>query len=202
MPYGYLGTTPNQQLNNSGVFSVEEALALKNLGELGGSLEHIETQTVSGVTTVDFQSIGNFDVHFLTLNNMESSTTNIRYSLRFYESGTLETSSVYKWAFQQQLSGASGSEFYDDSHSSIPVQLEQPTGFNSGGYTYLYNLTDSALYSSTSNQHIRVSDAVIAEFGGGVMTQASVVDGFQISGYDSSTPSFSGTLKLYGVKQI
>jgi len=43
---------------------------------------------------------------------------------------------------------------------------------------------------------------VIAEFGGGVMTQASVVDGFQISGYDSSTPSFSGTLKLYGVKQI
>ena len=202
MPYGYLGTTPNQQLKNSGVFSVEEALALKNLGELGGSLEHIETQTVSGVTTVDFQSIGNFDVHFLTLNNMESSTTNIRYSLRFYESGTLETSSVYKWAFQQQLSNGTGSEFYDDSHSSIPVQLEQPTGFNSGGYTYLYNLTDSALYSSTSNQHIRVSNAMIAEFGGGVMTQASVVDGFQISGYDSSTPSFSGTLKLYGVKQI
>jgi len=37
MPYGYLGTTPNQQLNNSGVFSVEEALALKNVGELGGA---------------------------------------------------------------------------------------------------------------------------------------------------------------------
>ena len=46
MPYGYLGTTPNQQKANSGVFSVEEALSLHKVGELGGSLEIIQTQTV------------------------------------------------------------------------------------------------------------------------------------------------------------
>mgnify|MGYP003118750348 CR=1 FL=1 len=58
MPYGYLGTTPNQQLNNSGVFSVEEALALQNVGELGGSMELIDEETISsGTATVDFTSI-------------------------------------------------------------------------------------------------------------------------------------------------
>ena len=41
---------------------------------------------------------------------------------------------------------------------------------------------------------------MIAEFGMGVLSQASLVDGFQISGYDSSTPSFSGTLSLYGIR--
>ena len=33
MPFGYLGTTPNQQLNNSGVFSVSEALQVQKDGE-------------------------------------------------------------------------------------------------------------------------------------------------------------------------
>jgi hypothetical protein len=43
MPFGYLGTTPNQQLKNSGVFSVEEALQVQKDGEWGGSLELINT---------------------------------------------------------------------------------------------------------------------------------------------------------------
>ena len=72
MPYGYLGTTPNQQLNNSGVFSVEEALALKNVGELGGSLELIESQTVSSVSAINFTSIkGNkFNTHMIQVTNL------------------------------------------------------------------------------------------------------------------------------------
>ena len=57
MPFGYLGTTPNQQLKNSGVFSVSEALQVQKDGEWGGSLELIEEQTVSSVTDVDFTSI-------------------------------------------------------------------------------------------------------------------------------------------------
>ena len=68
MPYGYLGTTPNQQLNNSGVFSVEEALSLQKVGELGGSLELIQTQTPSSAASIEFTSLkeNKFDVHFLT----------------------------------------------------------------------------------------------------------------------------------------
>ena len=131
---------------------------------------------------------------------MESSTNNIRYGLRFYENGVLETGTNYVWTYAQQLSNASGSELGETSRTSIAIQIEQPTGFNSGGYTYLYNLLDSTKYSVITNQHIRVSNSMIAEFGMGVLSQASLVDGFQISGYDSSTPSFSGTLSLYGIR--
>ena len=66
MPYGYLGTTPNQQLKNSGVFSVEEALALKNLGELGGSMELIQSQTASSAV-VNFTNLGAVSYTHLTL---------------------------------------------------------------------------------------------------------------------------------------
>ena len=57
MPYGYLGTTPNQQLNNSGVFSVEEALALQKVGELGGSMELIEAVSYTHLTLPTIYSV-------------------------------------------------------------------------------------------------------------------------------------------------
>ena len=187
---------------NSGVFNIDDINFLKDNQQYPnfGQLELIQTQTVSSVTAVNFQTLGDFNVHFLTLTNMESSTNNIRYGLRFYENGVLETGTNYVWTYAQQLSNASGSELGETSRTSIAIQIEQPTGFNSGGYTYLYNLLDSTKYSVITNQHIRVSNSMIAEFGMGVLSQASLVDGFQISGYDSSTPSFSGTLSLYGIR--
>tara|TARA_R100001224_G_scaffold58303_1_gene34523 strand:+ start:1061 stop:1636 length:576 start_codon:yes stop_codon:yes gene_type:complete len=188
-------------MSNSGVFDVNDIRYLMDYQQwpTPGELQLIETQTVSSVSAVNFQSLGNFSVHFLTLNNIESSTNNIRYGLRFYENGVLETGSNYKWAYLQQLSSNADSDFYEDSWTSIPIQLEQSTGFNGGGYSYLYNLLDSTQYSYMTNQHIRVSNSMISEFGAGVMTQQSTVDGFQISGYDSSTPNFSGVMSLYGI---
>ena len=67
MPYGYLGTTPNQQKANSGVFSVEEALALQNVGELGGSLDLIGTYTASSASTLNLTSIKAVSYTHLTL---------------------------------------------------------------------------------------------------------------------------------------
>ena len=82
MPFGYLGTTPNQQLKNSGVFSVEEVLAVENNGEWGGSLKLIQSQSVSGATTCNFTSIQQekYDVHLLQLDDMESGSTAYRIS--------------------------------------------------------------------------------------------------------------------------
>ena len=45
MAYSYTGVFPNQQLKNSGVFTVKDALNLEAVGEWGGSLELIEKQT-------------------------------------------------------------------------------------------------------------------------------------------------------------
>ena len=57
MPYGYLGQTPNQQVKNSGVFSVGDVKALTDVGQLGGSLELIKKQTASSSSELIFDDI-------------------------------------------------------------------------------------------------------------------------------------------------
>ena len=201
--FGYIGTAkPTQAVrNNSGVFSVNEHKELIEDEKIlsFGQLELIETQTVSTVNTVNFTNLGDYNVHFLTVTNLQVAVTNTRLGVRFYESGVLETAGVYQWAYQQCFQG-SGGEFKATSHSSIPIQIEQPINFGGGGYNYFYNLIDSSKFSFLTNQHIRTSNAMIGEFGSGVMPQASEVTGFQIGSYDSSNENFSLTASLYGIK--
>ena len=200
--YGYIPEAPTQSWgNNKGIFTPNDIYDLTRDDKFTdyGQLDLIETQSVSSVSQVDFTNLGTYNVHFLTSSSIESSTTNVRYSVRFYESGVLETASVYKYAYQQCLIG-SNAEFNDTANSSIPIQIEQPTGFLGGGYTYFYNLIDSTKYSFLTNQHNRISDSMIAEFGSGVMPQASSVTGIQIRAYDSSLATFNGSFSLYGIK--
>ena len=200
--YGYIPEAPTQSWgNNKGIFTPNDIYDLTRDDKFTdyGQLDLIETQSVSSVSQVDFTNLGTYNVHFLTSSSIESSTTNVRYSVRFYESGVLETASVYKYAYQQCLVG-SNAEFNDTANSSIPIQIEQPTGFLGGGYTYFYNLIDSTKYSFLTNQHNRISDSMIAEFGSGVMPQASSVTGIQIRAYDSSLATFNGSFSLYGIK--
>ena len=202
--YGYVADTgPEQSFqNNPGIFDPADInnLIADNKWTNYGQLELIETQTVSTVSTVNFTNLGDYNVHFLTVNNLQVAVTNTRLGVRFYESGVLETAGVYQWAYQQCLQG-SGGEFKATSHSSIPIQIEQPINFGGGGYNYFYNLIDSSKFSFLTNQHIRVSNAMIGEFGSGVMPQASEVTGFQIGSYDSSNQNFSLTASLYGIKE-
>ena len=201
--YGYIPESPAQSFgNNKGIFTPNDIYDLTRDDKYTqyGQLELIQTQTASSVTTLDFTTLSTYNVHFLTHSDLESSTTNVRYGVRYYESGVLETGSNYKWAYSQQLDSGSTSDFYSNSHSSVPIQLEQPTGLQGNGYTYFYGLINSAKYSFITNVHNRSTGGIIAEFGMGVMNQASTVTGFQISAYDTSSASFSGTFSLYGIK--
>jgi len=201
--FGYLPESQEQSWgNNSGIFTPKDIYDLTRADKYTnyGQLELIETQSVSSVSQVDFTNLGTYNVHFLTSSSLESSSNNVRYSVRFYESGVLETASVYQYTYHQCLQG-SGAEFKDTANSSITIQIEQPTGFLGGGYTYFYNLIDSTKYSFLTNQHIRTSNAMIAEFGSGVMRQASSVTGIQIRAYDSSLATFNGSFSLYGIKE-
>jgi len=204
LKYGYKGAEPTQSFgNNTGVFDPNDInnLIADNKWTSFGQLELIETQTVSTVSTVDFTDLGDYNVHFLTVNNYQVAVTNTRLGVRFYESGVLESGYAYGFAYQQCLQG-SGAEFKYavGNATSIPIQIEQPINFGGGGYNYFYNLTDSAKYSFLTNQHIRTSNAMIGEFGSGVMAQASAVTGFQIGSYDSSNNNFSLTASLYGIR--
>jgi len=211
MPYGYLGTTPNQQLNNSGVFSVEEALALQNEGELGGSLELIAEQTLSGAVSYNFTSIKEtkFDVHFLTVSNHTVPAGSQDYGIRFYESGVLETAGVYQYATQEISFGATAYEHKSTSANYIRVDNTGSEQWINNWYMYFYNLGNSSEYSfvTLQKQPERLSSGgsynssgTVSEFGGGLLPQASTVDGIQI--YNSAETSTAGTAKLYGVKQI
>ena len=58
MPFGYIGQNQTKQkIKNSGVFSSFDVSLLEKKGQVGGSLELIESQTISGtVAQVDFTS--------------------------------------------------------------------------------------------------------------------------------------------------
>lgn len=205
MAFSYVGNFPNQQVSNSGVLSLDDINNLESTGELGGTLELIESQTVSGVSAIDFTSIqeSKYDVHLLqTLDIVHTSTAQTR--LQFFESNVLETASVYQYAFQQgQSNGTFSDALRSTGFSSIYVTYSN-NGTNTGdiesSYIYLYNLGNSSLYSHVNMQSIFQDDGVIKfQFGGGVLPQTSTVDGIRL---DFQSASTNGTAKLFGVKQI
>ena len=208
MPYGYLGTTPNQQLKNSGVFSVEEALVLQNLGELGGSLELIEEQTISTDTSqVDFTSIkqGKYDVHLLYIINAQSDTDNKDFALRVSTSGTFQTGSDYHRALFELNSANSSTESRATTASQMDITQHTGNATNekANAYVYIYGAgNSSSMTYCTSHSTTRDNGGNFKLiFGGGAYDQAGEVDGFRIF-MDGSGDIASGVFRLYGVKQL
>jgi len=198
MPYGYLGQTPNQQVKNSGVFSVGDAKALTDVGQLGGSLELIAEETFTTSSAVENTSIqeNKYDVHLLHI--VANGSTSMNSGIQFYESGVLETASVYKYASKY---GASTNTFGDTKSNGANRIYTVNFGatYKTGVYIYLYNLGNSSKYSSITfqgNQDLNGYHTMF--FGGGVLPQASTVNGFRIY---LNTGTITGEYKLYGVKQ-
>ena len=199
MAFSYVGNFPNQQVSNSGVLSLDDINNLESTGELGGSLELIEEQTVSGVSAVNFTSIKEsaYDVHFLKVCYYQA-TSSSYMNLRFYESGVLETASVYQKALQYNYWGGTNGENKSTSETQLFTGAEATTGTNKGNcYVYIYNAGNSAKYTFIT---LHASNGGYATFGGGVMGQASVVDGLNLT--SNGGYNFTSKLQLYGVKQI
>jgi hypothetical protein len=212
MPYGYLGqNTPNQTVSNSGVFSISDVASLEKQGKFGGSLELIEEITTSGSQNYNFTSIqeNKYDVHLLQINGYISPNGSQDFGLRFYESGVLETASVYQYAVQRM--GVTGTFLEQKSTASNFIWCDSTGSENWQQYLYiyLYNLGNSSKYSFCTYQRSTRRNTTggsyndvgtYMSFGGGVLPQASLVNGIQI--YNSATTSTGGTAKLYGVKQL
>jgi hypothetical protein len=203
MPYGYLGqNTPNQTVSNSGVFSISDVASLEKQGKFGGSLELIAEENPSGVSAVIFNAIQEnvYDVHLLQVNNFIPTNATELLRIQFYESGVLETAN-YQMAYQIGDSSGGFSEFRttNDNHIRATVQSHSSNGSNS--YNYLYNLGNSSKYSFQTMQSTGIINASTYNFyfGGGVLPQASTVDGLKVF---TNSGAYSANLKLYGVKQI
>jgi len=210
MPYGYLGTAPNQIKSNSGLFSVSDINELETKGHFGGSLELIQEQTFSStVAVVDFTAIkeSKYDVHYMTLSNIKSAGDNQEpCNFQFYEGGTLETASVYEFAVQNNstISSLESHERRSDGASAINFNfgVGNATNEQENGYVYFYNLGNSSKYSFMTGQFMGLSNAskIYSSFGGAVLPQASVVDGIRVKKNAGNYAGFN--IKLYGVKQI
>ena len=198
----YLGTQPNDVKQNTGLYTPSEILELTKDGSWGGSLELIESQTVTGVSVIDFLDIKEnvYDVHLMKVsatggNNAFSTAT----SVRLYENGVLESASVYKYAFRRAGQGATDVQSTANSQIGTITETFNSTDA-SGGQMYFYNLGNASRYSMTykhSNNQIGANWR--DEFGSGILPQASLVNGIRL--YSSATYD-NVTATLYGIKQI
>jgi hypothetical protein len=206
--YGYIPEVEQSFGNNTGVFDPADInnLVADNKWTQYGQLELIETQTPSGASTVDFTSIKEtiYNVHFLAVNNLQISDSGSRQvKIRFYESGTLETSSVYDYAYQR---GDSNNAFGEERLSTASYLLQfrnfgsADSNASAGGYSYFYNLGDSTKYSFQTMHSSYLDNSSNAEFsfGSGVLHQTSQVDGIQLV---SEAGTISATVSLYGIKE-
>ena len=207
MPFGYTGQNlPNQTVANSGVFSISDVADLEKQGKFGGSLELIQEVNASGTSTIEFTSIKEnvYDVHFMTLSlDCTGVSGSTYYILQFYEDGVgYETDSVYHFALQDGSVSGTFAETKSTGVQNLSVgyfsNLTNPT---INAYNYFYNLGNSSKYSfQTMHSFTDDGSADGFRFGGGLLPQASKVTGIRLLA--NGTTTSTGTVKLYGVKQL
>jgi len=175
-----------------------------------GKLELIETQTVTGVNSVEFTNIKEdiYNVNFLTINNFNQNGGD-NFGMRFLlsnDGGTSYETSNYQMAYFEITPDGNTSENRSTSRAHFQntiVSLDRDTSPRSvgGGYYYLYNLGNSSKYSFQSNHTMSGAGAVIgASFGSAVYTVAETINAFKFDDFGSSY-SLWATFSLYGIAE-
>ena len=208
MPYGMIGNFVDQQKKNSGIFTMKDVNNLNAVGEWGGSIEHIETQTITSDTAqVDFTSIKQekYDVHKLEIINAVSDTDNKDFSLRVSVGGTFDTGSDYHRTLYSLTANGNEEESYATTSTQMDITRNSGSATNekTNARIYIYNAGNSAKYTFNTNQstYINNDGYYKSTIGGGMYDQTGIVDGFRIF-MDGSGDIASGVFKLYGMKQI
>ena len=206
--FGYIPDSSVEQkpFSNKGIFSPTDIYNLDQEDKWTpqlGQLELIETKTItSAVSTVDFDDLGNYNVHLLTINNGYNTSNGKGMAIRLYESGVLESGSVYQLAGQD----CTPSFFAEDRGTKNAFRFGNNTSTSDtkskiNGYSYFYNFLDSSKYSFATQHYSGWSNSseIQSSFGSNGLPQASTVNKFQIMAYDVG--AFTGTFSLYGIKE-
>ena len=204
--YGYIGKEVTQAFrDNKGIFTPQDIIELdqENKWTNFGQLELIQTTVASGSTTVDFTDIKSdvYDIHFFTFNDIDCTVDGERPKLRFFESGVIESSSVYQQGIQQCDTGGF-SETRNTSSDSLPTCKNAGSGANehTNGYCFIYSAGDSTKFTSNSfhSTTFTATPTYNSWFGNGCLPQASFVDGFRIF----ASGNISGQISLYGIRSF
>ena len=202
--FSYIPESPEQSFgNNKGIFTPTDIYDLTRADKYTnyGQLELIETQTASSDSFVDFTSIqeSTYNVHFMTVSITDVSSATY-LGIRFYESGVLETASVYQEAYQNCQANGTFSEVKSTARNQIITTQSNAINSSMNIYIYFYNLGDSAKYSFTTAQGNGITTtgtSYNAYFGSGVLPQTSTVNGIRIL---DNFGNMTGTISLYGIR--
>jgi hypothetical protein len=192
--------------SNKGVLTPNQIIELDNENKFTkyGQLELIETVNASGVSSFDFSDLKDFNVHLITVSNATNDTSSKGLAFRLYESGTLESGSVYDTARQFAQTDGNGTENRSSSNSAIRfssnTDVSSISASNINGYLYFYNLLDSTKVTSVSQHSAGYSNSDRGEFiyGCNVLPQASFVNKIQVLAFDTGT--ITGDISLYGIR--
>ena len=207
--YGYIPEAPEQSaFNNKGIFKPKDIYNLDQADKWTpqlGQLELIETQTVSDVNFVDFTNLkeNEYNVHFVTVSNLQATGSSTSNGVQLFESGVLETSSVYAYAYQEQDLGTSTvTENRNDSSSTLGIDYDHDAQTPRNNYFYLYNAGDSSKYTFATWHYAGINNGgLVYKFGSGVLKQTSVVDGFRIINASGSLNINIDSVSVYGIKE-
>ena len=209
MSFGYIGdisTKVKQKVKNSGILTLQESFDLKRQGFLGGSLEHIETQTITSDTSdVDFNNLKTdvYNVHVLQAINIKNAVDDQQFAFRFKVGGTVDSDNDYQRAIFTISADGGTDESRDSNINNIFFTLNQgnATAEKGNGYAYFYNLGDANKHSFVTMQSttVNVNGKFKTNFGGGQYDQAAVVNGIRIFMSNGSNIA-SGVFVLYGIK--
>ena len=191
----YLGTQPNDVKKNTGLYTPSEILQLTKEGSWGGSLELIESQTISSDTAqVDFTNIkgAKYDVHVLQASNIKNASDNQQFAIRMSVGGTFDTDNDYQRAIftlQGCVIGDQvvGQQLGQTSYFSLSIEglglrgQSYNTGMPSGPDGVLPRNTNSFLIPNVYDEPI-----VVDNNGAGAITYTPVQT--MAGSYDLSNP--------------
>ena len=201
--FGYIPEAPEQSaFNNKGIFKPKDIYNLDQADKWTpqlGQLELIETKTADS-SGIDFNSIGSYEVHFLTYNNLDTGTNSDYTQIRLSNDGgtSFEGGTAYKRGVQ--YGGTDGG--FGPTQSTGTDRFRSLAFSNAGtpmnGYVYFYNLGDSAKFSFVTHQSS--IGTTYMYFGSQVYAVAEEINAIRV--LNNSGGSFtSGSISLYGIKE-
>ena len=197
MSFGYLGDTSTkikQVKKNQGVLSISDVYELEKLGHIGGSLELLQTISISSSTaTADFTNIKEdvYDVHLLTVFAEGGSDYDILLS---NDNGSSFETSNYENGLQY---GTSAGSFGEDKSTSTNKMMVSQGSANEAAVVYFYKLGDSSKYSFM-NSHAQGINGL--KVGGNCYKVAETINAIRFDGRNGDITKAG--LKLYGIKNL
>ena len=171
-----------------------------------GKLELIETQTASNVNYVDFTNLqeSTYNVHFVTVTNVQATGSSTSAYVQLFESGVIETGSVYQYAYQEQdLGTGTVTENRSTSATTIGIDYDFDPATPRNNYFYLYNAGDSSKYTFATWHYAGLNNGgFVYKFGSGVLPQTSTVDGIRLLIGNSPARNIANLqASLYGIAE-